>query len=173
MDKRRRKPPRWPKIAKSGACHSTFCSTHRNGALWFSRGGSQSGSQRAQPLSHVRRCQASVVPGERHARRCRASSGVWLVLIWEQEAAGSNPAIPTAFFECVLDNTGSRNCSDTGGSCPTPGSGAVVPVRRSAAGERGDDVLAEGGDGVRRCEVAEPDVRTLDALPGQGGEVVG
>jgi hypothetical protein len=25
-----------------------------------------------------------------------------MTLIWEQEAAGSNPAIPTRFFECVV-----------------------------------------------------------------------
>ena len=59
--------------------------------LW----GSQCGSQRAQTLSYVRRRQTNVVLGEGYARRCQATSGGWVGLIWEQEAAGSNPAIPT------------------------------------------------------------------------------
>jgi hypothetical protein len=59
--------------------------------LW----GSQCGSQRAQTLSYIRRRQANVVLGEGYARRCQATSGGWVGLIWEQEAAGSNPAIPT------------------------------------------------------------------------------
>src|SRR5258707_6166602 len=44
-------------------------------------------------LSHVRRRPASVVPGECHARRHRASSGNGRELIWEQEVAGSHTAI--------------------------------------------------------------------------------
>ena len=31
-----------------------------------------------------------------------ATSGDWAELIWEQEAAGSNPAIPTIFRICYL-----------------------------------------------------------------------
>jgi hypothetical protein len=64
--------------------------------------GSQSGSQRAQSLGHVRRRHAILVAGDSHAGRHRATSGVRVELIWEQEAAGSNPAIPTRFFECVV-----------------------------------------------------------------------
>jgi hypothetical protein len=75
---------------------------------------SQGGSQRAQALSYVRQCGASVVPGEGHTGRRRATSGGWVELIWEQEAAGSNPAIPTAIFRmfcpsCV-SHPGRRHC---------------------------------------------------------------
>jgi hypothetical protein len=64
--------------------------------------GRQSGSQRAQSLSHVWRCQAIVVAGGGHVERREATSGGWVELTWEQEATGSNPAIPTAFFECIV-----------------------------------------------------------------------
>jgi hypothetical protein len=56
---------------------------------------SQSGSQRAQTLSHLRRRQADVVPVERYAGRHQATAGDWMELIWEQEVAGSNPVIQT------------------------------------------------------------------------------
>jgi hypothetical protein len=65
-------------------------------------GGSQSGSQRAQPSGGTERRPATITPGERHVRRHRATSGDWAGLIWEQEAAGSNPAIPTIFRICDL-----------------------------------------------------------------------
>jgi hypothetical protein len=64
--------------------------------------GSQSGSQRAQSLGHVRRRHAILVAGDSHAGRHRATSGVRVELIWEQEVRGSNPRIPTRFFECVV-----------------------------------------------------------------------
>jgi len=76
--------------------------------------GSQSGSQRPQILSYVRRRPASVVPGEGHTRRLLATTGDGISLIWEQEAAGSNPAIPTrseTFIECVGDIGGRRGPS--------------------------------------------------------------
>ena len=66
------------------------------------QGGSQGGSQQAQTQSDVRPCPATVIAGKRYARRRRATSSVRTALIWEQEAAGSNPAIPTRFFECVV-----------------------------------------------------------------------
>lgn len=56
--------------------------------------GSQSGSQHAQTLSHVRRCPATIAAGEGHTGRREATPGGRRELIWEQEAAGSNPAIP-------------------------------------------------------------------------------
>jgi hypothetical protein len=65
-------------------------------------GGSQSGSQRAQPSGDTRRRPATITPDERHAGRRRATSGDWAGLIWEQEVAGSNPAIPTIFRICYL-----------------------------------------------------------------------
>jgi hypothetical protein len=60
-------------------------------------GGSQSGSQRAQPSGDAERRPATVTPGERHVGRHQATSGDGAGLIWEQEVAGSNPAIPTIF----------------------------------------------------------------------------
>ncbi len=57
--------------------------------------GSHLGSQRRQVPAHARRRSAAVVTGERHAGRHPALSGDPRNLIWEQEAAGSNPAIPT------------------------------------------------------------------------------
>jgi hypothetical protein len=57
--------------------------------------GSQSGSHHAQPLSHIRRRRANVGAGERPVRRRRATSSDGRELIWEQEAASSNLAIPT------------------------------------------------------------------------------
>jgi hypothetical protein len=65
-------------------------------------GGSQSGSQRAQPSGDAERRPATITPGERHIGRHRATSGDWAELIWEQEVAGSNPAIPTIFRICHL-----------------------------------------------------------------------
>jgi len=67
-----------------------------------SMSGSQSGSQRAQSPGRIGRRLASVFPARRHVGRSRAISGDAAGLIWEQEAAGSNPAIPTASFECVI-----------------------------------------------------------------------
>jgi hypothetical protein len=43
-----------------------------------------------------------ITPGEPHIRRHGATSGDGAELIWEQEAAGSNPAIPTIFRICCL-----------------------------------------------------------------------
>jgi hypothetical protein len=63
-------------------------------------GESQSGSQRAQPSGDAERRPATITPGERLAGRHRATSGDWAELIWEQEVAGSNPAIPTIFQIC-------------------------------------------------------------------------
>ena len=65
-------------------------------------GASQSGSQRAPASGHANRGLASVVPDERHTGRHGATSGGWVELIWEQEAAGSNPATPTEFFEYTV-----------------------------------------------------------------------
>jgi hypothetical protein len=65
-------------------------------------GRSQSGSQRAQPSGDAERRPATITPGEPHIRRHRATSGDWAQLIWEQEVAGSNPAIPTIFRICYL-----------------------------------------------------------------------
>jgi hypothetical protein len=62
--------------------------------------GSQGGSQRAPSMSHVRRCQAIVVAGDGLPGRHRATAGDRKGLIWEQEAAGSNPAIPTRSERC-------------------------------------------------------------------------
>jgi hypothetical protein len=58
-------------------------------------GGSQSGSQRVQPPGYVRRHPACVAAVQRHIGRRQPTFGYRLELIWEQEAAGSNPAIPT------------------------------------------------------------------------------
>ena len=65
-------------------------------------GGSQSGSQRAQSSGDAERRPATIAPGERHTGRHRATSGDWAELLWEQEVAGSNPAIPTIFRICCL-----------------------------------------------------------------------
>jgi hypothetical protein len=85
-----------PRQAAANPCSASSVRLH--GA----RLGSQCGGQRTQPLSFVRRRPASAVRGECHARRHRAASGNGRELIWELEAAGSNPAIPTPFFECVV-----------------------------------------------------------------------
>ena len=60
--------------------------------------GTQSGANVPRHLA----TSSGIVPGERHIGRCPATSGDRMKLIWEQEAAGSNPAIPTRFFECVV-----------------------------------------------------------------------
>jgi hypothetical protein len=65
-------------------------------------GGSQSGSRHARTRSGVGRRLASNAAGSRNAGQHPAISSVRMELIWEQEAAGSNPAIPTRFFECVV-----------------------------------------------------------------------
>jgi len=52
---------------------------------------------RLTPPGEVRLPPAIIAPGERYTGRRRAMSGGRLELIWEQEAAGSNPAIPTRF----------------------------------------------------------------------------
>ena len=60
--------------------------------------GSQSGSQHAQTRSGLRLRLATVTAGRHHVGRREATSGGSRELIWEQDAAGSNPAIPTAIF---------------------------------------------------------------------------
>ena len=57
-------------------------------------------SQRAQLSGLIRRRLANVVPGRWCFGRHRATPGDGLVLIWEQEAAGSNPAIPDQLVSC-------------------------------------------------------------------------
>ena len=69
---------------------------------WAQLGGSQSGSQRAQPSGDAERRPATITPGECHIGRREPTSGDWAELIWEQEVAGSNPAIPTIFRICYL-----------------------------------------------------------------------
>ena len=73
-------------------------------------GGSQSGSQHAPASGHANRRLTSVVPGERHTGQPLATSGGWRELIWEQEVAGSNPAIPTGtrYFSNLLSIAESR-----------------------------------------------------------------
>ena len=67
--------------------------------------------QRRQVPGHVRRRPASVVAGERHARRRRTTWGGWRELIWDQEVAGSNPAIPTgSSYFSRLQTTGEGHC---------------------------------------------------------------
>src|SRR5450432_1834208 len=58
--------------------------------------GSQVGSQRGQSLGDTRPHPAIIVAGEWHIRRCRAMSGDGRGVLWEQEAASSNLAIPTS-----------------------------------------------------------------------------
>jgi hypothetical protein len=64
--------------------------SHANGI-----GGSQVGSQSGPAPSHVQPWSDIVIAAQWHVRRHRPTSGDCLVLLWEQEAAGSNPAIPT------------------------------------------------------------------------------
>lgn len=52
-------------------------------------------SQRAQSSSSTGRCLANIVAGRWLLGRPRATPGTGIVLIWEPEDAGSNPAIPT------------------------------------------------------------------------------
>jgi hypothetical protein len=88
--------------------YSMFLFGRPNGALRSSSSASQSGSRRPQALSYVKRRPASVVPGEGHIGRRLATSGGWVELIWEQEAAGSNPAIPTTTFRICYQSLGAR-----------------------------------------------------------------
>jgi len=96
----------FPSLGRSGLVPPRQAAANPCGAssvrLHLTRLGSQCGSQHAQTVSHVLPYPASIAPGERHAGRHWATSGDRMTLIWEQEAAGSNPAIPTRFFECVV-----------------------------------------------------------------------
>jgi hypothetical protein len=60
------------------------------------------GSQHARTRSGVRLRLATITAGGCHVGQHPATSSVRIELIWEQEAAGSNPAISTRFFECVV-----------------------------------------------------------------------
>ena len=55
---------------------------------------------RSRSRCDAARCPASITPGERLVGLHGTMSGDWLGLIWEQEAAGSNPAIPTRSDRC-------------------------------------------------------------------------
>ena len=77
------------------ACVNSISVQHAAAVFPARAGGSQSGSQRAQSSGDARRRPATIDPGERHIGPREATSGDRLELIWEQEAAGSNPAIPT------------------------------------------------------------------------------
>jgi len=57
--------------------------------------GSQVGSQRPPVPGHVGRRPAAIIPAKQHNRPRSAPPSNTEDLIWEQEAAGSNPAIPT------------------------------------------------------------------------------
>jgi hypothetical protein len=48
-----------------------------------------------QPPAELRIRASAATAARCHAGRHQATSGGWVDLIWEQEAAGSNPAIPT------------------------------------------------------------------------------
>jgi hypothetical protein len=79
-----------------------------------------------QPPSHIRRRQANVGAGERPTGRHRATSSDWRELIWEQEAAGSNPAIPTNQIATPAAGGGfcraaPRRCDSSSASCLTSG----------------------------------------------------
>jgi hypothetical protein len=65
-------------------------------ATWLALGGSQSGSQHAQPPSNVRRRPASIPPGERHAGRHEATSGDRLELIWSRRCPENCGIVPGA-----------------------------------------------------------------------------
>ena len=94
-------------------------------------------SQRAQTAGHVRRRPASIVLGKRHAGRRQATSGDWVELIWEQEAAGSIPAIPTR-------HAGRRACR--GASLWLPRSSPSRVVRQTPGGA-GQETGAQGRAG--------------------------
>jgi hypothetical protein len=58
--------------------------------------------QRAQTPGDDRPRRPIITLGNGNIGRHQATSGCVLGLIWEQEAAGSNPAILTRFFECAV-----------------------------------------------------------------------
>jgi hypothetical protein len=58
--------------------------------------GSQVGSQSGPVRGHVQLQVAIILAAQRHVRPHWATSADPLFLLWEQEAAGSNPAIPTS-----------------------------------------------------------------------------
>jgi hypothetical protein len=63
--------------------------------------GSHLGSQWRQTSAYVRPRSATIIASERHMGRCPAASSDRPGLLWEQEAAGSNPATPTVAISTV------------------------------------------------------------------------
>jgi hypothetical protein len=90
-----------------------------------------------------------VIAGRWPVGLSQATSGGRLELIWEQEAAGSNPAIPITFFECAIDCMGqgwqsaSASCvSNLGLSCCChPRRAKRYVIRRSDGRQLASDPL--------------------------------
>src|SRR5262249_575 len=102
--------------------------SYANGIL-----GSQVGSQWGPVPSHVQRWLAIILAAQRHTKRHQATSADYLVLIWEQEAAGSNPAIPTRSEHMSILNDSARGATG-GGSWSGRASEACGPLHDSQTG---------------------------------------
>lgn len=58
----------------------------------------------AQPSGSSGRCLPNIVAGRCHFGRCSATPGYRFGPVWEHEAVGSYPAIPTRFFACAVSH---------------------------------------------------------------------
>ncbi len=115
--------------------------------------GSQSGSQQAQTPGHVWQPPANIAAGQgRHIGRRWATSGGWVELLWEQEAAGSNPAIPTAVGSPEIEDT--PNPRQGSGLC-FAGCGLVRAAGglAGASGVEGELAREFAGGGVDNADV--------------------
>jgi len=128
------------RVIRSGRFAQLFDVSNISQANGFA--GSHVGSQQSPTLSNTRRQRAVIVAAHTYAGQHLAPTGDPTDLIWEQEAAGSNPAIPTRSEHMLIlaDAPGERLGEPPGTLPGRSGTGTLrdmVEAKRPALAETG------------------------------------